>query len=83
MSDELVKALSLYGDHGEEEAWENFKSGFLTKSPEFRKESLRITDGWIATHMEGHTGVTKELGSLLNRKRELESIHRRLRELNR
>ena len=83
MEDNISKQLTSYGDFGEEESWEIFKNNYLTKTPEQRKIDLVAADSWITQYTESHTGVTKELGSLLTRRRELESIHRRLRELYR
>jgi hypothetical protein len=83
MSDGIIDQLTKFGDFDEEESWAIFTSNYVLKTPEQRKIDLFAADSWITAYTEGHTGVTKELGSLLTRKRELESIHRRLRELNR
>jgi hypothetical protein len=79
MSDGIIDQLSKYGDHDEEESWRLFKAGYMMKSPEARVADLRQTDLWL----EQETQVTKNHASLLTRKRELESIHRRLRDANR
>jgi hypothetical protein len=79
MSDGIVDQLTKYGDFDEDEAWERFKQGYLLKTPESRKIDLAACDSFI----EQFNHPTKEAASILTRKRELESIHRRLRELNR
>jgi hypothetical protein len=81
--DGVINQLVKYGDFDENEAWDVLKSNYLRKTPEQRIIDLKACDSFIDVHTAEHTGVTKELGSLLTRKRELESIHRRLRELNR
>jgi hypothetical protein len=84
MSDDgVINQLVKYGDYDESEAWDVFKNNYLMKAPEQRIIDLKAVDTFIDVHTAEHTGVTKELGSLLTRKRELESMHRRLRELNR
>jgi hypothetical protein len=81
--DAIVRQLTNYGDYGAHEAWQVFTNNYLTKTPAQRIVDLRAADTFIETYTQEHTGVTKELGSLVNRKRELESIHRRLREAGR
>ena len=83
MSDSITENLSKYGDYDEAEVWDRFKENFLLKGPRERIENLKSVDIFIESHMEGRSGVTKELGSLLAKKRDLELAHRRLRELNR
>jgi hypothetical protein len=67
----------------EQEAWATFTQNYLMKTPQQRIVDLKAADTFIETYTQEHTGITKELGSLVNRKRELESIHRRLREAGR
>jgi hypothetical protein len=78
-SDSVIDQLSKYGDFDEEEAWEVWKNGYVRKHPQARIEDLRAVDLWL----DQQTTVTKEHASLLTRKREMESIHRRLREAGR
>jgi len=82
-TDNIVDQLTRYGSAGEEEAWATFTNNYLMKTPEQRKIDLEAADSWITQYTESHTGVTKELSSLVTRRRELESIHRRLREAGR
>jgi hypothetical protein len=81
--DGIIRQLTSYGDFGADQAWDVFKGNYLRKTPEQRIVDLRAADTFIESHTEGHTGVAKELASLLTRKRELEWIHRRLRDANR
>ena len=83
MSDSIVDQLTKYGDFNEEESWDIFKNNYLAKTPAQRMIDLEAADSWITQYTESHTGVTKELSSLVTRRRELESIHRRLREAGR
>lgn len=84
MSDDgLVRALSAYGDFGEEELWDRFKNNFVTRPPEFRIESLKIADQWLKGHQQEDAHPTKELASLLTRKRELRDLHFALRKAGR
>ena len=79
MEDGIIKQMTKYGDHDEEESWRLYKAGYMMKSPEARIADLRQTDLWL----EQQTQITKEHASLLTRKREMESIHRRLRDAGR
>ena len=81
--DGVINQLTKYGDMDETEAWDVFKNNYLMKTPAQRIVDLNAVDTFIDVHTAEHTGVTKELGSLLTRRRELESIHRRLREAGR
>jgi hypothetical protein len=79
MSDGIIDQLSKYGDYDEDTAWEVWKAGYMMKPAPARIADLRAVDLWL----DQQTTVTKEHASLLTRKREMESIHRRLRDANR
>jgi hypothetical protein len=78
-TDGIVQQLSKYGDYDEAEAWEVWLSGYMMKPAAARIADLRATDQWLETQDR----PTREHASLITRRREMESIHRRLREAGR
>ena len=79
MSDEIVRQMSKYGDYDEETSWSLYKTSYLMKPAAERAADLQKADQWIDHYTSEHTGVTKELASLLTRRRELETLHKTLR----
>jgi hypothetical protein len=82
-SDAISRALSKFGDYDESEAFEVFKASFVLKPVQARIDDLLSAEKYFEEHLAEKTAPTKELSSLLTKKRELEGLHRRLRELNR
>jgi len=84
MSDDAIsRALSKFGDYDETEAFDVFKASFMLKPFDARIDDLLSAEKYVNDHLAEKTAPTKELASLVTKKRELESIHRRLRELKR
>jgi hypothetical protein len=79
VEDEIVKQLNAYWEDSPEETWTAWKAGYLLKDPSARIADLKIADQYISAHQQEHTHPTRELASLLSRKRELEDLHWRLR----
>ncbi len=73
--DQITDSLSKYWEEDGETAWRGFTTGFLTKAPGLRVSDLRIADQWIENYQQQHSQPTKELGSLVQRRRELLDIH--------
>jgi hypothetical protein len=75
MSDPLTESLSKYWEEDGELAWRGFTTGFLIKAPAQRVADLKTADQWIENYQQEHSQPTKELGSLIQRRRELLDIH--------
>jgi hypothetical protein len=71
MSDPLGEQIAKYGALDEEESWQGFKLGFLTKPPQARIADLKTADQWLALQ----DGLTREHASMVVKKRELETMH--------
>jgi hypothetical protein len=83
MSDDIVRNLSKYGDFDEEVSWDGFRLAYLTKTPEQRRTDLVTASQYIEQYTQQHSQPTKELASLVTRRRDLESIHWQLRRAGR
>jgi hypothetical protein len=83
MSDDIVRALSLYGDFDEEASWDGFRAGYLLKTPEQRRADLATASQYIDKYTQEHSQPTRELSSLVTRRRDLEDIHWQLRRAGR
>lgn len=83
MSDDIVKALSLYGDYDEETSWDLFQTAYHLKTPEQRRTDLITASQYIEKYTQEHNQPTKELSSLITRRRNLEDIHNQLRRAGR
>jgi hypothetical protein len=83
MSDAIDRVLSKFGDYDESEAFEAFKAAFVLKPVAARIDDLLSAEKYVEEHLAEKTAPTKELASLVTKKRELESIHRKLRDLQR
>jgi hypothetical protein len=78
MTDQMVK--ELYWEEGEEALWAKCKSDFSRKPEAGRLQDLHAVNAWL--DQEGDR-PTKELASLLTKKREMEDLHKLLKGLNR
>ena len=78
MTDAWVK--ELYWEEGEEQLWHKFKGEFVQKPEGARLGDLHAVNQWL-----DHEGdrPTKELASLLTKKREMEDLHRTLKAVGR
>ena len=83
MEDEIVTALNKYWDDEPETSWRAFTAGYLCKSPHRRILDLKTADGWIGQYTQEHNHPSKELASLIMRRRELEDLHRNLLKVKR
>jgi hypothetical protein len=81
--DGIIKQLNAYWEDTPEETWAAWKAGYLLKEPAARIADLKIADQHISQHQQEHTHPTRELASLLSRKRELEDAHWMLRKAGR
>jgi hypothetical protein len=79
VSDPISQQLAAYSDFDEDESWDRWAARYVTQPPEYRVESLKIMDGWLAAQ----DGITREHASLVVKKRELESLHFALRRAGR
>jgi hypothetical protein len=75
MDDQITDSLSKYWEEDGEEAWRGFTTGFLTKPPAQRVADLKTADQWIDAYQQEHSQPTRELSSLLTRRRELLDLH--------
>jgi hypothetical protein len=77
----IVENLKRYPQYynDPENAWSNFKSDFIKKTPEARVTDLFIVDAWI----EPHSRVSRQAASLFNAKRELDDLHQAMRKAGR
>ncbi len=75
MDDQITDSLSRYWSEDGEQAWRGFATGFLTKAPAQRVADLKVADQWIDNYQQTHTQPTRELGSLIQRRRELLDLH--------
>ncbi len=83
MADPITESLSKYWEEDDETAWRGFATGFLTKAPAQRVQDLRVADSWIDQYQQTHTQPTRELGSLIQRRRELLDLHAAMLKANR
>jgi hypothetical protein len=75
MDDRLTDSLSKYWEEDGEQAWRGFTTGFLIKAPGLRVADLKTADQWIENYQLENRYPSKELGSLIQRRRELLDIH--------
>ena len=75
MDDQITDSLSKYWEEDGEQAWRGFTAGFLTKAPAQRVADLKTADAWISQYQDEHAYPTRELGSLIQRRRELLDLH--------
>jgi hypothetical protein len=75
MDDQITDSLSKYWEEDGELAWRGFTTGFLTKASGLRVADLRVADQWIENYQRENRYPSKELGSLIQRRRELLDIH--------
>jgi hypothetical protein len=75
MDDQITDSLSKYWEEDGETAWRGFATGFLTKPPAQRVADLKVADSWIDAYQQQHIQPTRELGSLIQRRRELLDLH--------
>ena len=78
MTDQMVK--DLYWEEDEATLWAKCKSDFMKKHETARLRDLQIVNQWL--DQEGDR-PTKELASLLTKKREMEDLHKLLKGVNR
>jgi hypothetical protein len=78
MDDQITDSLSKYWEESGDVAWAGFTTGFLTKAPAQPVADLRVADTWIQNYQQENRYPTKELGSLIQRRRELLDIHNSL-----
>jgi hypothetical protein len=79
MSDDPILNQFKYWGGASEESWDGFLAGFSMKPQAARIHDVEMVDSWLAQQ----SGLTREHASLLSRKRELLSVHRKLQELGR
>jgi hypothetical protein len=79
MSDDPILDQFKYWGGADEESWNGFLTGFSMKSQAARIHDVEMVDTWLAQQ----TTLTREHASLVTRKRELLSVHRKLQELGR
>ena len=75
MDDQITNSLSKYWEEDGEQAWRGFTAGFLTKAPAQRVADLKTADQWIENYQQENRYPSKELGSLIQRRRELLDLH--------
>jgi hypothetical protein len=78
MTEEMIK--QLYWEEGEEALWTKCKEDFLKKPESARLRDLHIVGQWLDQESDR---PTKELASLLTKKREMEDLHLLLKGANR
>jgi hypothetical protein len=81
MSDKMTEnwAKALYWEEGEDALFAQIKAEFIKRNEFTRLKDLEVVDSWL----NEESGATREHAAMLQKKRELEDLHRLLKRAGR